>query len=258
MEASEAPVLEFSRRPCAGHGDIFLIKLPEKGARRQRKWMFGRELEEILFGSDHHSSNLWHEIQELGLEDAARLVDSKSYRSHHLSKAEYTELLRIFNSYRRERDPLCGPAKKCTMIPVKLCATLAMARGHKELLITLGQPVPAEWLRLEQQAANAKEGCVDLALQEQIDEDDADLVEVHHIAIQAELLEFEQLQEAADDEAKFEGRSYALREQSATLQAQLASFRQYRTSVLNSSRQGKKVMEVTVCYHWPLPRNLPR
>ena len=25
MEASEAPVLEFSRRPCAGHGDIFLI-----------------------------------------------------------------------------------------------------------------------------------------------------------------------------------------------------------------------------------------
>jgi len=188
---------------------------------------------------------LWHELQELGVEESARLMDSKTHAGNHLTKAQFKELMRLFNVYRRERAPLVGPAKKATMLPVRIAATLAMTRGHKELLITLGQPVPEQWKRLEEQAANAEEGCVDLALQEVIEED-ADLIEAHHVAIQSELVEFEELRESAADEAKFEGRSYALREQSKELQSQLAAFRSYRTDILNSARPGTRVMPVTV------------
>lgn len=179
------------------------------------------------------------------MEESVRLVESKSHSTHHLSKSEYKELLRLFNVYRREKDPLQGPAKKCLMVPVKLAATLAMARGHKQLLLTLGQPIPAEWIRLEEHTQLALEGGVDLALQEQVEEDE-ELMEAMHVALQDELLAYDEEAIPESDEQKFEGRSYALREHSKELKSQLASFREYRTAILNSARQGKRVMEVTV------------
>lgn len=208
-------------------------------------------MESLLFGTmDRHSSNLWYDIQELGLESSTRVLDSQSYQRCNLSHSEFKEVIKIFNEYRRGLNPLCGVAKKCTVIPQKVAATLAMTRGHKQLLIALGQPVPDEWERLERQTQHAAEGETDLILDEMVAADQAEgelVMEAIHTVIQDELVQFDEMAAPVEDEQKLTTHNYALREQeqSQELRKQLQAFLQHRTAILNSAREGTRVMPVT-------------
>ena len=183
------------------------------------------------------------------MEDSTRVLDSQSFRGHHLSQQEFKEVVRIFNTYRRTQDPLCGVAKKCSVLPVKVAATLAMTRGYKQLLTALGQPVPEEWERLARQQVHDAADEVDLVLDEQVAADQSeDLIESIHTVIQNELAEdFEELNATAEDEENLNSHSYSLTpaEQSQLLVKQLDQFRKHRTAILNSAREGSRVMPVT-------------
>ena len=93
------------------------------------------QVEAILFGSDKHSSNLYFDVQELGMEMAVRHYDRASCGSFGMSQEAYKELMRIFNRFKREADPLCNPAKKTSLIPIRVAATLVGAHLHPCLMV---------------------------------------------------------------------------------------------------------------------------
>ena len=103
-----------------------------------------------------------------------------------------------------------------------------------------------EWLRQEQHAANEAAGEVDLVLEEQLEEDEEtiSLEQSFEVAIQDEMNEFEIL-DTPEDEQNELARNYALKKPSADLQQQLRAFEEFRTKVLNSTRAGKRVQDVT-------------
>ena len=51
--------IPLSKVQCGEADELYILTLPEKGQRRRRKWCFGRQIEQLLYGSQHHSSNLW-------------------------------------------------------------------------------------------------------------------------------------------------------------------------------------------------------
>ena len=248
IEGQQDILVPFSTVTC-DQQKLYILTLPESGNKRPRKWCFGNQIEEILYGT-RGNSNLWFLLQELGLDDSGRVLDSKTYGQHHLSQEEFKEVIRIFNAYRRSIDPLIGVAKKCNVLPKGVCATLAMTKGHKQLLRSLGQSVPEEWERLEQQAKNSANDEVDLNLDDQIaaDKDTGTLEESYNIAIQDELLQFDTFEAASVDEERLTTQNYALsaEQQSPKLKKQLEAFKEYRTTVLNSARTGSNVQNITV------------
>ena len=117
----------------------------------------------------------------------------------------FDELIAAFNEYRRSVDPLCGPAKQATMIPLRTAATLALHRRCRLLLRALGEHVPPEWDRAEQQQANDAVGDVDLVLDEQVEADQAEGGPIEELfdsacSIQEELFEVEVMQESPEDQ----------------------------------------------------------
>lgn len=157
----------------------------------------------------------------------------------------------IFNDYRRDEDPLGGPAKQCTMLLMRTVCTLALHRRHERLLSSLGERPPPEWARARQQAEHEANGEVDLVLEEQVEADRAEGGSVDELfdkacSIQEELLqEVELAQALPEDEAREVQRNYALREQSVSLQSQIEAYTKHRTATLNSWREGTRVQENT-------------
>ena len=246
-EESDEDIIPCQMYPCGDFGEVYVVTLPEQGSRRRRKWVFCRQLEQIVFGTSKHSSNLYFDVNELGLESAVRNYDSQNM--HHMSRAELKELMVIFNEFRRKADPLCGVAKKTSLVPFQVAVTLALHRRHRQLLTCLGQRVPPEWQRADQQAANTANDEVDLVLDEQVEEDQVTntVEDAYETAIQAELIHDVEMVQNPEDEKSELARNYGLKEAdvSKELQSQIARYRQHRTKVLNSWREGSRVQENT-------------
>ena len=58
---------------------------------------------------------------------------------------EWAALMDIYTTMRRRHDPLCGPAKRFTILPVSLAASLALTRRHRDMLVALGRRAPRKW-----------------------------------------------------------------------------------------------------------------
>jgi len=58
---------------------------------------------------------------------------------------EWSALMGVYTTMRRRDDPLCGPAKRFTILPVSLAASLALAKRHRDMLVALGKKPPRKW-----------------------------------------------------------------------------------------------------------------
>ena len=48
------------------------------------------------------------------------MIDKTTFSQFGMSEDQYREVLSLFNRWRSEIDPLCGPAKKVSFIPQKV------------------------------------------------------------------------------------------------------------------------------------------
>lgn len=157
----------------------------------------------------------------------------------------------------RPIEPLSGPGKQCSLIPLKVTCTVALNRGSKVLLMALGgeKAVPEEWLRQERLAENEARGEVegtDLLPEEEDADRELGEDELLAAVLSSELLndfaDAEAASKAAEAEEAAIGRNYALLadEMSAALTQQLEDMITWRTKILCATRTGKRVQEVTV------------
>ena len=80
----------------------------------------------------------------MGLESSLRVME-KATALETMEPDEWTTLMDIYTTMRRRHDPLCGPAKRFTILPVTLGASLALARRHRDMLVALGKRAPRKW-----------------------------------------------------------------------------------------------------------------
>ena len=82
--------------------------------------------------------------KNLGLESSLRVMEKRSALAV-MEEGEWKALMAVYTTMRRRDDPLCGPAKRFTILPVSLGATLALARRHRDMLLALGKKTPPKW-----------------------------------------------------------------------------------------------------------------
>ena len=63
-----------------------------------------------------------------------------------------------FNQMQKSFEPLGGPAKQCSLIPIHVACALALNGGSCEILASLGDNVPDSWVRAERWRANEVNG----------------------------------------------------------------------------------------------------
>ena len=51
---------------------------------------------------------MFHLIESMGLEGSVRLIDKATHKEFGMDQTQYREVLRLFNAWRREIDPLWG------------------------------------------------------------------------------------------------------------------------------------------------------
>ena len=244
--------IEVQLRECGEH-QIYLIKLPESSASRRKWWLFCRQLEYMLFETTANLSNLLHDLEALELTASVRHYrKAGDYGSNNY---QHRALMSQFNKFKRSIEPLSGPGKQCSLIPLKVACTVALNRGNKMVLMALGgeKAVPEEWLRQERMAENAANHEIDgrdLLLEEEDADHELGEDELLAAVLSSELLhdfvDAETAGKAAEQEEAKLGRNYALDQPSVTLKKQLEELKQWRTQILCASRAGKRVQEVTV------------
>ena len=80
----------------------------------------------------------------MGLESSLRVME-KSTALEVMEADEWAALMDVYTTMRRRDDPLCGPAKRFTILPVSLGASLAVAKRHRDMLVALGKKPPRKW-----------------------------------------------------------------------------------------------------------------
>ena len=155
--------------------------------------------------------------------------------------AQFKFLISSYNQMKRAYEPLGGPGKQCQLVPIKVACTLALSRGCREVLESLGGTVPEAWLKADRIAANAERGEVDgrdLLPEEDLDAEIPEDELFARAVLASEMLavDLENAEEAAamaEDEEKSIGRNYALTDEqtSAALRGQLDEMSKWRTEV---------------------------
>ena len=80
----------------------------------------------------------------MGLESSLRVME-KTTALDVMEPDEWASLNDVYTTMRRRHDPLCGPAKRFTILPVSLAASLALTRRHRDMLVALGKKPPRKW-----------------------------------------------------------------------------------------------------------------
>ena len=80
----------------------------------------------------------------MGLESSLRVME-KTTALEVMVPDEWANLMDVYTTMRRRHDPLCGPAKRFTILPVSLAASLALTRRHRDMLVALGRKAPRKW-----------------------------------------------------------------------------------------------------------------
>ena len=174
---------------------------------------------------------------------------------HGTTSTQWKDLLHEFNKAKKQIDPLCGPGKHFSAIPLKVAATLALNRGNRPLLEALGGDVPQAWIVADRIVANATQGEVDgrdLLLGDEEDALDRELGDDELLAnvLAAELaddtgVDEEAAARAIEEEEASLGRNYALATPSKPLKIQFKDMEKWRTTTLMMSRNRSAVVAVT-------------
>ena len=93
--------IEYRTIALEGHADckLFLVKLPEKGGKREKQWVFCRSLEYFLYGTETNASNLLHALEELELGSSVRHLQASTIAGHGMSKVQLANVMSLFNQW---------------------------------------------------------------------------------------------------------------------------------------------------------------
>ena len=80
----------------------------------------------------------------MGLESSLRVME-RATALKVMGEDEWVALKDVYTTMRRRDDPLCGPAKRFTILPTSLGASLAVARRNRGVLVALGKTPPRKW-----------------------------------------------------------------------------------------------------------------
>lgn len=153
MSGGEESDLRIQRRSCGNDGAfITCVWIPEVRKSKEKWWVFTRELEKLVYGTDRCSSNVLRDLEQLGLEDAGRLY--KRAGDHGITDLDWRTLISEYNRTKKASDPLAGPAKQVQLLPIKVCCALALSRGSRAVLEALGGTVPEAWEKADRIAQN--------------------------------------------------------------------------------------------------------
>ena len=177
-----------------------------------------------------------------------RQMDRKSATAAGLASAQYEELLGVYQTMQRRADPLVGPAKKFSLVPVSVAGALGVDKSHISLLKALGRAIPRKLAAQQRSAELAAEGGVDLVTEGILEGDGAES-DCDELAaaldLHTELTEtYMAYQDDPEDDTK--ARSYALKQgYSKKLKRDIEEYTQRRTASLSRWRSGRKVEEIT-------------
>lgn len=153
MAGAGEPALRVQRRQCGSDGaTITCVWIPEQRKSKEKWWIFTRELENIIFGTGRSSSNILRDLEQLGLEDSGRIY--KRAGDHGIAEEDWKDLIREYNSAKKRWEPLGGPGKQVQVLPIKVCCALALNRGARAVLESLGGTVPEAWVKADRVAEN--------------------------------------------------------------------------------------------------------
>ena len=135
--------IQVQHRYCNDH-QILLIELPENTPSPHKSWVFCRQIEFLIFDTTANLSNLLHDLEALELTGSVRHY--KRVGDFGATEEQHKELMRLFNQFKKAIEPLSGPGKRCSLMPLEVACRVALSRGKKKLYLALRgeKAVPAE------------------------------------------------------------------------------------------------------------------
>ena len=236
--------------PC-----ISILNRRAGGAPRLLRWVYQRHLEILLFRrTDGGSSGaIWKTLNMSGLQSTSLCCSRKVVDDGHLLEAEFQQIMQVF------KDALpadvCDPSsfgriRSCTVLPVATAAAVCRAHGRSPAstawLTAFSQSVPQAWELHDQAEQDAANGEVDLVLQDQLEQLEADQhFEVEELSFRDELITtMPPFPTVAADEQRM--KTYILQRVPPILKSELGQFIAYRTATFAARRQGGAVQSITV------------
>ncbi len=196
------------------------------------KHAFARAGEFALYGTATHSGSLNRALAKAGLPGPVLM---RRAAPAPLTEHEYGCLVHMYTDFQRALEPGARPPKMISAVPLTSVEMVAHARRKRDLLEALGLEVPQEWILEDAQEALAKEGYVDLLVDESLDE-------LRQMSLPDELVQFEHFADDPADEQQLSG--YAL-QPSRHLQGQLDAYVQHKTRVFVFDRESGAVRDIT-------------
>jgi len=257
-DAGDAPALQVDTFRVE-HGDGFsmpvvsLLNRRGGGAPRLLRWVFQRHLEIILFnrGDGGSSGAIWKAIANTGLDSTSLCVARKAVRDGVVTEAEFAQILKVFKDALPAEvcDPSSlGRVRSCTLLPIATAAVVCRSHGRSTTslawLRAFSQPVPDTWLLQEQAEADAAADEIDFALQEKLEELEADNhFEAEELSFAQELQTMPSFSAVADDEERM--KTYVMQRVPPLLTKELGEYLLYRTSTFAARRQGAAVQSIS-------------
>ena len=245
--------MQVTHSQLPGQPALCMVTITNMGA--SRRWVFTRQLDLILHGSEGDSSNLLHLSKRLGVDGSiTHYVKAGDLEPIGLDQADVGGLMKSFNAMRRQYDPMTGTARRFSLMPANTACFLALSARHRPLLEALGgeRMVPDDWveqdLREEEDRTGEIEGNrLPVRASDSSSESDDELAPTEELLHNA-LMGFEL---AARDphvvaDADNSVGTYTLQQPSATLLQQLEDYKKHRTSILVATRSSVRVAGITV------------
>jgi hypothetical protein len=254
MEAGDEYTVGFQHRDCKGM-TVRLVKLPEETPSKIKWWVFVRQLDFIIHGTLENKSNTLHNLEDMGCEGSIRHYTRAG--DFGTSGEQHRAIIREFDAFRRSLDPLTAPAKRTSLVPLKIAQLLALNHRHRALLACLGGDIPDAWDKEDRREEDGGADEVDgRDLVPGIDSEEEELGPdaLYQLAMEwGEDFDGDVEANAADlqvdeDQADALKGNYGIPrgEMSKKLSQQMQSYNEWRSAILCGSRQGKKVQDITI------------
>ena len=101
MQAHSDDDIEYRTIAVEGHADskLYLVRLPEKGGKKEKQWVFCCALEYFLYATETNASNLLHALDELELGSSVRHLQASTIAEHGMTKAQLANVMSLFNQW---------------------------------------------------------------------------------------------------------------------------------------------------------------
>ena len=121
MEGDDEEYKVEIRHIRCGEATLSMLKLPESTPFAQKLWVFVRQLDWILYGTTVNKSNTLHDLESLECQASIRHYTRTG--DFGTTQQQHKAIISEFNLFRKSVDALAGPAKRTSLLPLKMEAS---------------------------------------------------------------------------------------------------------------------------------------